>query len=331
MRGSVQQLIIINGPTGTGKTGLAQQLLQHIRGEIISADSRQVFCAIDYATNKLSPNDANTDVQKHAGYWIQRGARINGYDLIEPNQLFSVDAFVAFGLDEIDRIWKLGGIPIIVGGTGFYSDSLIGQAPMSSVAPDARWREESTLLSTDQLQKELQRRDPIAWSEMSSGDQSNRVRLIRYLELVNAVGSVVDAQVWSPLKAKCEDGTVILKHISLTGPRSLLYQRADEWITALLSSGKLFEETRLLMEYQQGRVPLLESMLFKPTHEHIEGQIDQSELKNILYGQMHRYIRHQIIWFRRNSSIEWYDVSMDHVFDSITSNVITWLEYQKKD
>src|SRR3990167_10582331 len=121
-QGSVKQVLIIYGPTQTGKTDLALQLAKKYNGELISADSRQVYKGLDIGSGKVGFSDV---ISKHHGYWTVNGVRINGFDLADPGQQFSAADFLKLANSSISRITKLKKLPIIVGGTGFYIKALL--------------------------------------------------------------------------------------------------------------------------------------------------------------------------------------------------------------
>lgn len=317
--GVKKHLIIIAGPTGSGKTNLALSLLDRIDGEIVSADSRQVYSGIDFGTNKLRIKDVADSIEKHKGYWVQRGQRINNYDIVLPNESFDVTRFIEISINHINRIWDKGELPVIVGGTGFYIDTLIGLSPLSLVGPDEGFRQLMGEVSLDELQTLLGKQDPEIYSHMSSAERSNRLRLIRYLELVRAAGSVKKAMAWSSLKNLIEKEEVNVRYIGLVDDRLMLYQRADQWVDELLASDSLLNETKYLMSLH-GDVPILNSIIYAPCMEHNKGLLTRSNLSNVIKGQLHHYIRRQLIWFRRRKQVEWIDLREFSTTDSIINS-----------
>src|SRR4030042_2644181 len=115
-------MLVIYGPTVTGKTNLAIELAKNFNGELISADSRQVYRNLDTGTGKVS---FQSQVEKHKGYWIVDGVKINGFDLITPGKRFSAADFVKFSSTKIVQIIRAKKLPMIVGGTGFYIKVLL--------------------------------------------------------------------------------------------------------------------------------------------------------------------------------------------------------------
>ncbi|NTV30558.1 tRNA (adenosine(37)-N6)-dimethylallyltransferase MiaA [candidate division WWE3 bacterium] len=320
-----RNVLVICGPTGTGKTQLAINLLHQVKGEIISADSRQVYQGVDYGTNKLSFKK-NESVQKETGHWVQEGVRINNYDVIAANQTYDVSRFIEDSLNHLERIWNRGGLPVIVGGTGFYIDSFVGISPISRVEPDQSFRSSVSSQSLNTLQQRLAECDPRTFSLMSNSEKNNKTRLIRYLEMITKAGSIENATSWSPLKYQIDIGMLNVLYVGLTASRDYLYSRADTWVDSLLLSRHLKDEVTYLRSLN-GTVTLLKSMIYQPYFQYMLSQINQAQVIDIIKGQMHQYIRRQLTWFKRRSIINWFDVSSatyhDEVFKCIYDNIPT--------
>lgn len=161
----MNKLLIITGPTATGKTTLGIQMAKKYNGEIISADSRQVYMGRDIETGK----------DRSFPQW--------GIDIASPNEKFNVSAFVAYARDKIKDISDRGKLPIIVGGTGLYIKELLNPSPTLGIAPNEKLREKLSLLTTVQLQTELKQINLAKWITMNMSDQNNPRRLIRAIEI----------------------------------------------------------------------------------------------------------------------------------------------------
>jgi len=325
-----KQLLVILGPTGTGKTGLAFELLGEsgLMGEIISADSRQVYHGLDYTTNKLDPcqTDDELKVERHEGYWLQRGVRINLYDVVAPTKNYSVAEFVATALGHLERIWHNRQLPVVVGGTGFYIDALLGQSPYSEVGPDRRLRRKLSSLSTHELVARLRQLDSLITQDMSVEELNNCRRLVRYIELAVARGSVRAALKWSPLRKAIKDGEITIKKVGLTASREILYQRADQWVRNLATSPYLINETRQLMSSRPRTDRVLRGLIYAPTMQFIDGQIDRIRMIKIIQGQLHRYIRSQLGWFKRSRDAKWIKIEQTDWLNQVGENVHQWYD-----
>ena len=145
-------MLVLYGPTVTGKTNLALQLARKYQGELISADSRQVYKNLDIGTGKI---DFESKIEKHDGYWIVDGIRVNGFDLVNPGKQFTAADFVKFASTALIRISEVGKQSIVVGGTGFYIKALIDGIGSMGIPADQKLRSKLEKLSPADLFKKL--------------------------------------------------------------------------------------------------------------------------------------------------------------------------------
>src|SRR3989344_7716217 len=148
----MKRILVIYGPTTTGKTDLALKLAKKFNGELISADSRQVYKDLDIGTGKIS---SKSNVIKHKGYWVVDGVKINGFDLVEPGDQFTAADFLKFANSLIIRIIKESKLPIIVGGTGFYIKSSLEGIPSIGISANQKLRSKLEKLSAGELYQKL--------------------------------------------------------------------------------------------------------------------------------------------------------------------------------
>src|SRR3990167_9937896 len=168
----MKKLLVIYGPTQTGKTDLALQLARKFQGELISADSRQVYRSLDIGTGKLSMEQLNdSKVKRFKGFWIVNGVKIHGFDLVNPQQEFSVADFIKFASKAIGQVIKSNHLPIVVGGTGFYIKSLIDGLQSIGISPNEKLRKDLEKLSTEQLFQKLLKVNPIRAEDMNESDR----------------------------------------------------------------------------------------------------------------------------------------------------------------
>lgn len=299
-----QNLIVISGPTGSGKTALAVQLCQELDGAIISADSRQVYKKADIGTNKLDPATFPQNIQRRDGYWIQEGIKIYLYDIIAPGETFSVAEFIRQADSALNKIQTADQVPLLVGGTGFYLDAFLGRQTYSTIKPDWSLRQKLTAQPVAELQNQLRELDPASLSQMTPSDRQNPRRLIRYLELARHAGSASQAtQTHQPDISPAQT----LK-IGLRAPRGFLYQKADRWAEKIVAQG-LIEETKTILDDYGADAPLLQGLIYAPAVQYLRGKIGQAELLELIQKQLHDYIRRQLTWFKRDPEIHWLDVS----------------------
>jgi len=227
----LNKLLVISGPTATGKTDLAVELAKKYDGELVSGDSCQIYKGMDIGTGKDQPEETP----------------IHLIDIVTPNQKFSVADFQKIGLKTIKEIQARNKLPILVGCSGFYIDSLINPNYTTfSVKPHKLWRFISRLCSVKTLQKIYYFLDPENFSKLNHSDINNHYRLTRKIEI----------KLFSHTKIALFKGDVQrtegfnILHISLTAPLDFLYQRIDARVNKRMQIGFLSEITTLLKKYK---------------------------------------------------------------------------------
>ncbi|MDD2225041.1 MAG: tRNA (adenosine(37)-N6)-dimethylallyltransferase MiaA [Candidatus Shapirobacteria bacterium] len=223
----INKILIISGPTATGKTDLASKLAKKYNGELISTDSCQIYKGLDIGTGKDQPSETPI-------YLI---------DLINPDQKFSVAQFQKAGLEIINKLHSQNKLPILVGCSGFYLDSLINPKYNTfSIKPNKIWRIISKKLSVKTLQKIYKLLDPQNFSKLNNSDINNHYRLTRKIE--------IKLSKKSPSLSREGSGVGFdILHISLTAPLNLLYDRIDQRVQKRMDMGFLDEIKKILKKY----------------------------------------------------------------------------------
>lgn len=216
----MKKILIICGPTATGKTKLAVSLAKKFSGEIISADSRQIYQGMDIVTGKDRP----------------AGVKIYGLDLVRPDEEFSVAHFVEYARTLINQIR----LQIIVGGTGLYIDSLINPPKTLSIKPNWKLRKKLATKSIRELQNQLEKLDLRRWQSMNHSDQLNPRRLIRAIE-VSLQGTSLQAR-----KVKKYD----VFWLGLTADKETLNERIEARVKQRVRAGAVKEWQRLKKKYR---------------------------------------------------------------------------------
>ena len=307
----MKKLVIICGPTGTGKTDLGVQLCRRFNGEIISADSRQVYRYTDIGTNKKEIRDQTClrrqglEIRKGKGYWIQGGIKIHLYDVTTSDKQYSASEFIDAAADTVKQIWEQDKLPFVVGGTGFYISALIGEIELSGVPADQELRDELFKDSLENLQTTLKSLSPGKFNKMNNSEKKNKQRLIRAIEVAIAtkLGKNKLKQKRTPLPPMD-----ILK-IGLKAPRKIMYHKADRWAHRIVMSGALIKETKDLLDRGYRNTRLLQGMIYAPTVSFLDGKLDKNELVKTIQDELRAYIRRQLTWFRRDKETKWFDVS----------------------
>src|SRR3989344_1102266 len=206
-----KQLLVILGPTATGKTDLAISLAKKFNGELVSCDSRQVYMGLDIGTGKLPGGRWKME----DGKWIVNGISIHLYDVVDPKTQYSVAHFVKDAGRVIENIRKRGKLPIIVGGTGLYLKALLYGLSNLAVPADKSLRKKLEKLSREDLQIKLQKISPEKWKSLNYSDRQNPRRLVRAIELeISSRRSPFDH-----LRGDLADYEVL--KIGLTAPREI--------------------------------------------------------------------------------------------------------------
>jgi len=282
----MNKLLIISGPTATGKTALAITLAKKFNGELISADSRQIYRGMDIGTGKDHPQDI----------------KINLIDLINPNQSFSVAQYRQLALVKIKEIQSIGKLPIIVGGSGQYIDAITNPRPTFPIKPNRVLRYFLNHLSTFHLQKVYHFLDKKNYLLLNNSDKNNPHRLIRKIEIK-----------LSPQKYLSSiNNNFDILHLSLTAPNLYLYPQIDKRVEKRLKSG-LIDEIKSLLKHYSWSDPGLNSLAYKE----FKTGFDQKNVNHWRFAE-HAYARRQKTWFKKISSITFIDITNpDHLREII--------------
>jgi tRNA dimethylallyltransferase len=281
MQEKKNKIIVIVGPTASGKSDLAIKLAQKFNGEIISADSRQVYRGMDIGTGKVTKRE-----QKLVPHHL--------LDVASPKKIFTVDDYQRLGRKAMATIFKKEKTPIIVGGTGLYLDALVYEMKLPHVSPHKNLRAKLEKQSTEQLFNQLQKLDPVRAAHI---DRHNPRRLVRALEIVITTGKPV------PRLTKQSPYTILWLGIML--PKEKLEKRIATRLTARLKQGMVAEVKRIHAQGVSWKRLETFGLEYRAIAEHLQGKVGLPEIKISLERAIIQYAKRQMTWFKRNQDIHW--------------------------
>lgn len=309
------KVLVITGPTATGKTALAFSLARKFGGELISADSRHVYTGMDIVTGKDLEGwkkDASASITVHSGNhtytlspYRKDSVTLWMYDVVAPDEEFSVSAWVDCAYAVYAKCIQRKKLPIIVGGTGLYISSFFHTAPSSSVPPDWEFRKASEAMDVDELTSILSDLSMKTYRQMNDSDRHNPRRLIRRIEILRAHGKMPQAD----LKGESYSSYDAL-WIGLTAQNTSLYGRIDRRVDNRIHSGAMREIESLFARYSQG-LPSMSAIGYAQfTDGESRNENSQRYLKAVQSWKFteHGYARRQKTWLKKQSRIRWFDV-----------------------
>ena len=286
----MNQLVAIVGPTGVGKSRLALSLAQDFGGEIVSADSRQVYRLLDIGTAK--PGGQELAIIRH-----------HLVDIIYPDEDFSLAQYQQLAGQAISDVQERGKLALLVGGSGLYLWSVLEGWGIPEAPPDAQLRrelqEEAARDGVDKLYNELISVDPVAAERI---DRRNVRRVIRALEVYRGTKTP-----FSQLQKRVPVYNALI--IGLTADRAELYRRVDLRVEQMIEHD-LVEEVKRLVEKGYGfNLPSMSGIGYKQIGMFLRGELTLEDAVQKIKFETHRFVRHQYNWFRLNDKrIHWFDI-----------------------
>lgn len=279
-----EKVLVIVGPTASGKSALGVALAKRFNGEVISADSRQVYTGLDIGTGKITRRE-------------MQGVRHHLLSVASPHKVFSAGDFVRRGTKAIAEITARGKLPIIVGGTGFYIDALLGRIPLPDVAPHAALRKRLNRLTAAALFTMLKKKNPARAKAMDTpSERNNKVRLIRALEIAEAKKPA----------SKPHAVAYGARWIGIDPALPILEKKILQRLRDRVASGMVREAKRLHaggLSYKRMEALGLE---YRSLARLLKGEIDREQFEDELYRDIRRYAKKQRSYWKRNAEIVWY-------------------------
>ena len=284
-------VLAIVGPTAVGKTAISLQLAHALHGEVVSADSRQVYRGMDIGTAKVSEKERQA-ILHHL------------IDIRDPDETISLGEYKRLAEIAIEDIIKRGRVPLLVGGTGQYIRAVIEGWQIPNVPPQPELRKQLEALAAQEGKEavfaRLRKIDSVSAQNI---DYRNLRRVIRAIEVTITAGKP-----FSELQTKKTPPWRILQ-IGLTRPRERLYARVDARIEAMFAAGWIEEVQALLAQGYTPDLPSFGSLGYREVASHLQGQYDLEETKALIRRATRNFIRRQYNWFRLSDpNIQWFDL-----------------------
>ncbi|MBE7029656.1 MAG: tRNA (adenosine(37)-N6)-dimethylallyltransferase MiaA [Ruminococcaceae bacterium] len=289
----MKKIVCIAGPTGSGKTKLGIETAKKYNGEIISADSMQIYKKLNIGTAKPTEEE-------------KEGIEHHLIDIISPCSQFSVKEFVDLANEKIDGIIKKNKLPVIVGGTGLFISSLIDNVKFSESEQDERLREELKNLAEEKGAEYLHNMlKDIDYESYLRLHPNNIRRVIRAIEIYKTTGMTMSEQIKN---SKNVPSQFDVRYFGLNTKREVIYERINKRVDIMVEQG-LFDEVYAL--YNEGidlRYKSMQAIGYKQLIMHFEGKLTKEEAIDLIKQESRRYAKRQLTWFRRDERIIWIDI-----------------------
>ena len=289
------KVIVICGPTASGKTALGVELAKRINGEVVSCDSMQIYKDMTIGTAKPLPEE-------------MQGIKHYLIDFVSPDTRYSVAEFKQDATDAIEEIILKGKTPILVGGTGLYIDSLIYGIEYNDIEIDEEYRLELEKIAKEQgldtLYNEAKRIDSKAMEKISPNDKK---RIMRVLEIYKQTGKTKTQQEIESRKAEVKYD---YKVYAIDMDRQILYDRINRRVDIMIENG-LIEEVKTLLEKYDEFPTAMQGLGYKEVLEYLNYKCSKEEMIENIKMQTRRYAKRQLTWFRKNKQTIWIDGTND--------------------
>ncbi len=305
----MNQVIVIAGPTASGKTGLSVEVARQLHTEIVSADSMQIYQGMDVGTAKVTTNE-------------MCGIPHHMLDIVSPMENYNVSRYVEDAKPIVDDILSRGKIPVIAGGTGLYINSLVYGYDLAPIPSDDAVREEITQLYEEKggefLLEELRKIDPKTAERLHP---NNARRLIRALEVYRISGTTISDQ---EERTKNAPKPYDVKFFVLDTERDKLYERINRRVDMMLENGLVEEVKTLLGQGIPKTNTSMQAIGYKEIVEYLDGYLTLDEAVEKLKMESRRYAKRQLTWFRRNEGAHWLEASLPR--EELVANILETIE-----
>lgn len=288
-------LVVLTGPTAVGKTNLSILLAKKIGGEIISADSMQVYRGMDIGSAKIMPEE-------------MQGVRHHLIDILEPDEEFNVVSFQKRCKDAIEEIYGRGNIPILAGGTGFYIQAVLKDVDFAANDEDTTYRKQLEEMAKEKgamfLHEMLREVDEKAAKEIHA---NNVKRVIRALEFYKQTGKKISEHNEEESEKQWAYNAC---YFVLNDERSKIYERIDLRVDLMLANGLVGEVKALMQKGYTRELVSMQGLGYKEIIAYLEGEISLEEAVYILKRDTRHFAKRQLTWFKREKEVVWLDKSL---------------------
>lgn len=289
----MQKILVICGPTATGKTSLGFKIARELNGEIISADSRQVYKYMDIGTGKEWDSDV----------------KVWGYDLVEPTEGFSVSDYFSDMKIVIEDVWSRNKLPIIVGGTGLYIKSLIDGIPTIDIPQNTNLRSSLEDLSVAELYEKLAILDGSKAASLNMSDKNNPRRLIRAIEIAvwNVENETQKKEIFK--RENVLDNNVDVLMIGLIAENKFLLENIERRVEKRMNEGFIDEVESLLKMGVSWKHQSMNSLGYKESEKFFKNGLSYEEFIELWISNEMKYVKRQLTWFKKDPRVVWFDIT----------------------
>jgi tRNA dimethylallyltransferase len=304
------KIIVIVGPTAVGKTYVSIELAKKLGTEIISADSMQIYKGMDVGTAKINDEE-------------KQGIRHHMIDLIYPHENYSVSDFKTEAEKNIDEMLSRGKVPVIVGGSGLYVNSLIYDLDFSNAKSNDKLRDYYTYYHQEHgeeaLYEKLRKIDPESADKIH---MNNVKRVIRALEVYDLTGKKF-SETNTDIRKKSSKYDFIL--IGLSMDRKALYERINQRVDKMIDDGLVEEVKALLDKGFEKNLISMQAIGYKEIIEFLEGNITFDEAVNILKRNTRHFAKRQFTWFLKDENVKWFNIEDVNKIDASLEQIYEYL------
>ena len=306
----MKNLVILTGPTAVGKTSLSINLAKAINGEIISADSMQIYKGMDIGTAKIMPEEMD-------------GVTHHLIDVIDPTEDFHVVRFKEMVEAAIEEIYAKGKVPVICGGTGFYIQAILYDIDFTENEIDKSYRESlekyATEFGQEALHDKLKAIDPESAESIPAANVKRVIRAIEYYEQTGEKFSVHNAT------QKEKNSPYNFAYFVLNDDRQLLYNRIDARVDKMIDEGLIDEVKSLVAKGVKKGMTAMDGIGYKELLDYLDGNGSLEDAVELIKKKSRNYAKRQLTWFRREKEVIWLDktvyTSEDMLLDEILSTL----------